>query len=122
VFVIYSLRVTFGCHLHILLRRVRWVQRRNGWDGQIGGSSVIVTYQCVSALQVNKMGGVIENYSKSEARVVVRYLQAEGGIQSEIHHRLMTVYNQQVFRQKELSVEADQGPLTLMKIVPSSKV
>jgi hypothetical protein len=40
---------------------------------------------------VNKMAGVVDNYSKFEVRVVVRFLQAEGVSQSEIHLRLVSV-------------------------------
>jgi hypothetical protein len=76
------------------------------------------------------MASVIENYSKFEVRGVVRFLQAEGVSQSEIHRRLVSVYGQNVFSQNEVSVwcnkfkdsrlalndnprnpEADQGPL-----------
>jgi hypothetical protein len=37
------------------------------------------------------MTGVTENYSKSEVRAVVRFLQAEGVSQREIHRRLLGV-------------------------------
>jgi hypothetical protein len=50
------------------------------------------------------MAGRIENYSKFEVCMVVRFLQAEGVSQSEIHRRLVSVYGQKVFRQKEVSV------------------
>jgi hypothetical protein len=53
------------------------------------------------------MDGAIEYYSKSEVCTVVRFLQAEGMSQSEINRRLVTVYGQKVFSQKELSIEAD---------------
>jgi hypothetical protein len=36
---------------------------------------------------VNKMGCVTESYSKSEVHTVVRFLQAEGVSQNEIHCR-----------------------------------
>jgi hypothetical protein len=86
------------------------------------------------------MEGVIENYSKSEVRAVVRFLQAEGVSEREIHRRLVSVYGQNVFIRKELSAccnkfkdrgtarnddaqkQTDQGPRTLMKIVTLSKV
>jgi hypothetical protein len=38
------------------------------------------------------MAGVSENYSKPEARAVVRILQAEGVSQNEIHCRSMSVH------------------------------
>jgi hypothetical protein len=41
--------------------------------------------------------GVTEDHSKSEVRMVVRFLQAEGVSQSEIHHRLESVYGEKVF-------------------------
>jgi hypothetical protein len=47
---------------------------------------------------------VIENYSKSEVCVVVRFLHAEGVSQSEIHRRLVSVYSEEVFSRKVLSV------------------
>jgi hypothetical protein len=50
------------------------------------------------------MSTVIENYSKFEVRTVVRFLQAEGVSQSKIHRRLMSVYGQNVFSRKEVSV------------------
>jgi transposase len=50
------------------------------------------------------MAGVIENYSKFEVRAVVRFLHAEGVSQSEIHHRLVSVYGQNVFSRKEVAV------------------
>jgi hypothetical protein len=37
-------------------------------------ASVFVPHSCVSALQVNTMAGVIENYSKFEVWAVVRFL------------------------------------------------
>jgi hypothetical protein len=43
------------------------------------------------------MAGVTENYPKLEVRAVVRFLQAEGEVQSEIRHRLVSVYGQNVF-------------------------
>jgi transposase len=50
------------------------------------------------------MAGVIENYSKFEVYAVARFLQAEGVSQSEIHRRLVSVYGQNVFSRKEVSV------------------
>jgi hypothetical protein len=50
------------------------------------------------------MAGVIENYSKFEVRAVVRFLQADGVSQSEVHLRLVSVYGQNVFSRKEVSV------------------
>jgi hypothetical protein len=50
------------------------------------------------------MAGVIENDSKLEVGAVVRFLQAEGLSESKIHHRLVSVYGQNVFSQKEVSV------------------
>jgi histone-lysine N-methyltransferase SETMAR len=47
---------------------------------------------------------VIENYSKSEVRAVVRLLQAEGVSESKIHRRLVSVYGQNLFNRKEPSV------------------
>jgi hypothetical protein len=47
------------------------------------------------------MAGVIENYSKFEVRTVVRFLQAGGVSQSEIHRRLVSVYGQNVFGQRK---------------------
>jgi hypothetical protein len=46
------------------------------------------------------MAGVIGNYSKFE----VRHLQAGGVSQSEIHRRLVSVYDQNVFSRKEVTV------------------
>jgi hypothetical protein len=43
------------------------------------------------------MAGVIVNYSEFEFRTVVRFLHAEGLSQSEIHHRLLSVYGQRFF-------------------------
>jgi hypothetical protein len=50
------------------------------------------------------MASVIENYSKFEACMVVRFLQAEGVSQSEIHRRLVNGYGWKVFSRKEVSV------------------
>jgi hypothetical protein len=49
---------------------------------------------------MNKMAGVIENYSKSEVRAVVKCFRAEGLIESEICRRLVSVYGQKVFSRK----------------------
>jgi hypothetical protein len=46
------------------------------------------------------MASVTENYSKFEVPAVVWFLQAEGVSQREIHCRLVSVYGQNVFRQK----------------------
>jgi hypothetical protein len=80
------------------------------------------------------MAGVIENYSKFEVSVVVRFLQVEGMIESEIHCRLVSVHGQNIIIQMEpcgatnlktakcqwmmihRSKEADQQPCTLVKI------
>jgi hypothetical protein len=50
------------------------------------------------------MIGVTENYSKFEVRAVVRFLQSEGLSQSEIHRRTVSVYGQNIFKRKEVSV------------------
>jgi hypothetical protein len=50
------------------------------------------------------MASVVKYYSKFEICTVVRFLQAEGVSQSKIHHRLVSVYNQNVFSLKEVSV------------------
>jgi hypothetical protein len=50
------------------------------------------------------MAGVTENYSKFEVHAVVRFLQAEGVCQSESHCRLVSVYGQNVFSRKEVSL------------------
>jgi hypothetical protein len=50
------------------------------------------------------MAGAFENYSKFEVSMVVRFLQAEGMSQSKIHRRLVSVYGQNVFSLKEVSV------------------
>jgi hypothetical protein len=47
------------------------------------------------------MAGVIENYSKFEVFAVLRYLQAEGGSESDIHHREASIYGKNVFSWKE---------------------
>jgi hypothetical protein len=47
------------------------------------------------------MASVIENYSKFEVFMVVRFLQAQGASQSEIHRRLVSVYGENVFNRKE---------------------
>jgi hypothetical protein len=43
------------------------------------------------------MAGVIENYSMFEARAMIRFLQAQGMSQREIHRKLASVYSQEVF-------------------------
>jgi hypothetical protein len=50
------------------------------------------------------MVGVIDNYCKFEARVVARFLQAEGVSRSGNHRRSVSVYAQNVFSRKEVSV------------------
>jgi hypothetical protein len=50
------------------------------------------------------MASVIENYSKFEVRALVRFLRAEGLSQNEILSRLVSVYGQNVFSQKEVFV------------------
>jgi hypothetical protein len=50
------------------------------------------------------MASVIENYLKFEVHAVVRFLQAEGVSQGKIHHRLVSVYGQNIFSQKKMSV------------------
>jgi hypothetical protein len=50
------------------------------------------------------MAGMMENYLKFEVHAVVRFLQAEGVSQTKIHRRLVSVYGQNVFSQKEVSV------------------
>jgi hypothetical protein len=50
------------------------------------------------------MADVIENDSKFEVHAVVRFYQAEGVSQSEIHRRLVSVYDQNVFSGKEVFV------------------
>jgi hypothetical protein len=50
------------------------------------------------------MAIVIENYSKFEVCAVVRFLQAKEVSQSEIHCRLVSVYDQNVFNGKKVSV------------------
>jgi hypothetical protein len=50
------------------------------------------------------MAFVIENYSKFEVRAMVRFLKAEGVSQRKIHRKLVSVYGQNVFRRKEVSV------------------
>jgi hypothetical protein len=52
------------------------------------------------------MAGAIENYSKFEDCALVRFLHAEGV--SQIHHRLVSVYGQNVFSQTEVSVQCGQ--------------
>jgi hypothetical protein len=49
------------------------------------------------------MAGVIENYSKSEVRAVVRLLQA-GVSQSDIHHSVVSVHGSNIFNRKEESM------------------
>jgi hypothetical protein len=39
------------------------------------------------------MAHVTEDYSEFEVHIVVRFLQAEGGSQSEIHSRLVSGYS-----------------------------
>jgi hypothetical protein len=46
---------------------------------------------------------VIENNSKFEVRAVVIFLQAEGVSQNKSHSKLVSVYGQKVFSQKEVS-------------------
>jgi hypothetical protein len=53
-----------------------------------GGASVVLPR--VESLQANKMAAMIENCSKLEAHAVVRIVQV-GGVNSEIHHRLVSV-------------------------------
>jgi hypothetical protein len=48
------------------------------------------------------MVDVIENYSKFEVRAVVRFLQALGLNQNEIHRRLVSVYRPNISRRKYL--------------------
>jgi hypothetical protein len=48
------------------------------------------------------MACVTENYSNFEVRLVVRFLRAEGVIQSETHCRLVSVYGQNVPSRKEV--------------------
>jgi hypothetical protein len=43
------------------------------------------------------MAILIENYSEFEVRAVVRFLQAEGVSENEIHCRLVSVYAENVF-------------------------
>ncbi|KAF2889099.1 hypothetical protein ILUMI_17074 [Ignelater luminosus] len=50
------------------------------------------------------MACVIAAYSKCEVHEVIRYLQAEGVNQTEIHRRLHGVYGPNVLSQKEVSV------------------
>jgi transposase len=50
------------------------------------------------------MADVIENYSKFDVRAVLRFLQAEGVSQREIHRRFVNVYDQNVFSRKAVSV------------------
>jgi hypothetical protein len=50
------------------------------------------------------MASVAENCSKFEVRAVVRFLQAEGVHESKINCRLVSVYGQNVFHQKEVPV------------------
>jgi hypothetical protein len=50
------------------------------------------------------MGSVIDNYSKFEVCTVFRYLQVERVSESKFHQRLVSVYGQNVFSQKEVSV------------------
>jgi hypothetical protein len=50
------------------------------------------------------MAGAIENYSKFEVRAAVKFLQAEKVSRSEIYRRLVSVYGQNVFNRKEVSV------------------
>jgi hypothetical protein len=50
------------------------------------------------------MASVIENYYKYEIRSLVRFLQAEGRGVGEIHSRSVSVYSQNVFSQKEVSL------------------
>jgi hypothetical protein len=38
-----------------------------------------------------------ENYFKFEVHMVIIFLQAEGASQSKSHHRLVSVYSQNVF-------------------------
>jgi hypothetical protein len=83
------------------------------------------------------MAGVTENVSKFEGSQIF----ASRVSQSEVHRRLVSVYGQNVFSRKEVSlwcykfqdnrmalngdqgkVEADQRPPTLMKIASLSKV
>jgi hypothetical protein len=92
----------------------------------------------VSALQANKMAGVIENYSKFEVRPVVRFLQTEGVSQSEIQHRLVSIYGQKFSSERKClcgatnlkmadcmliqrNTEADEGLRTPKIIVYMSK-
>jgi len=49
-----------------------------------------------------KMVGKIETYSKLEVRAVIRFLQAIGTSQSDIHRRLVTVYDEGVLSRKEV--------------------
>lgn len=48
-------------------------------------ASVVVFHPLIGVWQANEMAGVIENYFKFEVRTVIKFLQAEGVSQSEIH-------------------------------------
>jgi hypothetical protein len=50
------------------------------------------------------MASVTENDSKFEVHTVVRFSQAEGVNQSDIHRRLVSACGQNVFSQREVSV------------------
>jgi ribosomal protein S19E (S16A) len=54
------------------------------------------------------MAYVAENYFKFYVRAVVRLLQAEGVIQSEIRRRSLSVHGQKVVSRKEVSVWREQ--------------
>jgi hypothetical protein len=52
---------------------------------------------------MNKLAGVIENYSKFWVCAVLRFLQAETVGQSKIHHRIVSVYSNNIFSRKQVS-------------------
>jgi hypothetical protein len=75
-----------------------------GYIGRIGRGELAAPMWLfsiqASALQANKMAGVIKKYLKF--RVVVGFLQAEGVNQSDIHRRLLVcVFGQNLFSGKK---------------------
>lgn len=68
------------------------------------GALLCVRLNLVAYGKQTNMACVIAEYSKCEVRAVIRFLQAEGVNQSEIHRRLEGVYGPKVLSRKEVSV------------------
>jgi hypothetical protein len=66
--------------------------------GQVATLVSLFSIHMSKLYKQNKMAGVTENYSKFKARMVVRFLQAEGVSQNKIHCRL--VFTARMFQLK----------------------